>query len=124
MSKTEQPLSGAEFDSVEIPGVGVLRFGIPPPTDPDNKVSDLDRLVTENRGVIAAMNVDAKLEALSGAEFQREVGADPEKWAKRLYDAMEMQGEALRSEADRVAFLAGWLRDAMDAAAKQRSGSE
>ncbi len=57
---------------------------------------------------------------LSGAEFQREVAVDPEKWAKRLYDAMEMQGEALRSEADRVAFLTRWIRDAMDAAVKAR----
>jgi hypothetical protein len=55
---------------------------------------------------------------LSGAEFQREVAVDPEKWARRLYDAMEMQGEALRTEADRVAFLARWIRDAMDAAVK------
>ena len=60
---------------------------------------------------------------LSGAEFQREVGADADKWAKRLYDAMEMQGEALRSEAERVAFLAGWLRDFGDAAVKARGPS-
>jgi hypothetical protein len=57
---------------------------------------------------------------LSGAEFQREVAVDPEKWAKRLYDAMEMQGEALRSEADRVAFLASWFRDFGDAVLKTK----
>ena len=57
---------------------------------------------------------------LSGAEFQREVAADAEKWAKRLYDAMELQGEALRSEAERVAFLAGWLRDFGDAVLKAK----
>ena len=57
---------------------------------------------------------------LSGAEFQREVAVDPEKWARRLYDAMEMQGEALRSEADRVAFLAGWFGAFGDAVLKTK----
>jgi hypothetical protein len=57
---------------------------------------------------------------LSGAEFQREVAVDPEKWAKRLYDAMEMQGEALRTEADRVAFLTSWFRDFGDAVLKAK----
>jgi hypothetical protein len=57
---------------------------------------------------------------LSGAEFQREVAVDPEKWAKRLYDAMEGQGEALRTEADRVAFLASWFRDFGDAVLKTK----
>ena len=54
---------------------------------------------------------------LSGAKFQREVGADPEKWAAAFLAAYA-QAEGVRTDADRLAFVAAWMRDAMDAAVK------
>jgi hypothetical protein len=56
---------------------------------------------------------------MSGAEFQREVGPDPFKWAQRFLDAYAAS-DAVRSDADRLAFVASWFRDAMDAAVKAR----
>jgi hypothetical protein len=56
-------------------------------------------------------------EPLSGAQFQREVGADPDKWAAAFLAAYA-QAEGVRTDADRLAFVAGWMRDAMDAAVK------
>ena len=56
-------------------------------------------------------------EPLSGAQFQRLVGTDPEKWAAAFLDAYA-QAEGVRTDADRQAFVAQWFRDAMDAAVK------
>ena len=56
---------------------------------------------------------------MSGAQFQREVGADAEKWAARFMAAADAY-EGTRSDADRLAFVASWFRDAMDAAVKAR----
>jgi hypothetical protein len=59
---------------------------------------------------------------LSGAQFQRVVGVDPAKWAHEFYAAWvratapETAGQ-LNAMEDRQAFIAGWFRDAMDAAA-------
>jgi hypothetical protein len=56
-------------------------------------------------------------EPLSGARFQREVGADPDKWAAAFLAAYA-QADGVRTDADRQAFVASWFRDAMDAAVK------
>jgi hypothetical protein len=48
---------------------------------------------------------------LSGAEFQRAVGADPEKWAEAF-----MQQDCLSGRD--IDVIAGWFRDAMEAAVK------
>ena len=55
---------------------------------------------------------------LTGAQFRREVGADPEKWAAAFLAAYA-KAEGVRTDADRLAFVAGWMRDAMDAAVAQ-----
>jgi len=50
---------------------------------------------------------------LSGAEFQRHVGTDPEKWAEACYAVMRSpaaSGESLDGPG-RIAFLAQWFRD-------------
>jgi hypothetical protein len=52
---------------------------------------------------------------LSGAEFQRAVGTDPEKWAEAFVQS-EHLSEHLRDELRDV--LAGYFRDAMEAAVK------
>ena len=53
---------------------------------------------------------------MSGAEFQRAVGADPDKWAEafaqRAAAMSESLSDGLRDE------LAQWFRDAMDAAVR------
>jgi hypothetical protein len=54
-------------------------------------------------------------EPLSGARFQREVGADPDKWAAAFLAAYA-QADGVRTDADRQAFVAGWFATAMDAA--------
>ena len=58
---------------------------------------------------------------LSGAQFSRQVGVDPEKWAARFLVAY---GEAalMSTRADRLAFVTAWFRDAMEAAAKATHG--
>jgi hypothetical protein len=53
---------------------------------------------------------------MSGAEFRRHVGLDPERWAAQFLQAYAM-ADAVRTDADRLAFVTGWFRDAMDAAA-------
>jgi hypothetical protein len=58
---------------------------------------------------------------LSGAQFARQVGADPEKWAARFLDAAG-ELEVSRTKAERIAFTAAWFRDAMDAAVKAAHG--
>ena len=53
---------------------------------------------------------------LSGAQFRREVGTDPAKWAEAFVAAYAAAAdEGLRADADRTAFAAAWLRDYADA---------
>ena len=55
-------------------------------------------------------------EAMSGADFQRAVGDDPHKWAEAFLEAAcSVTG---KSKSERLAFVAGWFADAMDAARK------
>ena len=54
--------------------------------------------------------------AMSGAEFQRAVGTDPEKWAEAY---MQCADPAL-SRSHAVASLAQWFTDAMAAAVKAK----
>ena len=55
---------------------------------------------------------------MSGAQFQREVGADPAKWAQQFLAAYA-QAEGVRTDADRQAFVTQWMSDAMDAAVRE-----
>jgi hypothetical protein len=58
---------------------------------------------------------------LSGAEFQREVGDDPEKWAEAFDQAVRSRdGNAPNGHDERIAFWLPWFRDAMDAARKAK----
>jgi len=52
---------------------------------------------------------------MSGAQFQRAVGVDPQKWAAAFLAAYAA-ADHVRTDADRLAFVASWLRDAMMAA--------
>jgi hypothetical protein len=54
---------------------------------------------------------------LSGAQFSRQVGIDPEKWAARFL-AVYAEADGVRTDADRLAFVTAWFRDAMEAAVK------
>ena len=56
------------------------------------------------------------IQPMSGARFARYVGVDPEKWAEQFLQAYA-QADAVRTDADRQAFVAHWFADAMDAAA-------
>lgn len=58
---------------------------------------------------------------LSGAQFARQVGADPETWAARFLDAVTEVPTTL-SRVERIAFIAAWFRDAMAAAVKAAHG--
>ena len=60
---------------------------------------------------------------LSGAQFARQVGADPEKWAQNFL-AVYHENEAIHTDADRLVFVAGWFRDAMEAAVKAAGRQE
>ena len=53
---------------------------------------------------------------MSGAQFARYVGVDPEKWAEQFLRAYA-QVDAVRTDADRQAFVAGWFKSAMAEAA-------
>jgi hypothetical protein len=53
---------------------------------------------------------------MTGAQFARQVGADPKKWAAEFLRAYT--SESLRTDADRQAFVEAWCRDAMEAAVK------
>jgi hypothetical protein len=74
------------------------------------------------------MTDEPEYTTMSGAEFKRTVGADPEKWAY----ACLTHGRASVSgttpppreapPAEQVEFLARWFRDAMDAAVKAAKG--
>jgi hypothetical protein len=58
---------------------------------------------------------------MSGAQFRREVGADPAKWAAQFLAAYAT-AEGVRTDADRQAFVTDWFRDAMNAAAHDAMG--
>jgi hypothetical protein len=47
---------------------------------------------------------------LSGAEFRRAVGTDPDKWAEAMLQAMQ-RDDAPTADAERIAFVAAWLHD-------------
>jgi hypothetical protein len=51
----------------------------------------------------------------SGAQFQRVVGADAEKWAEAFISAYA-QADHVKTDAERKAFVATWFSDAMNAA--------
>jgi len=53
---------------------------------------------------------------MSGAQFARYVGTDPERWASQFLLAYA-QADAVRTDADRLAFVAHWFADAMQEAA-------
>ena len=55
-------------------------------------------------------------EAMSGAEFQREVVTDPARWAEAFLEAAH--SFTGKNKGDRLAFVAGWFADAMEAARK------
>jgi hypothetical protein len=55
-------------------------------------------------------------QSMSGAQFRRHVGVDPNLWAQQFLAAYAM-ADAVRTDADRQAFVAHWFADAMDAAA-------
>ena len=57
--------------------------------------------------------------AMTGAEFQREVADDPEKWAERFLAAYTAS-DAIHTDADRLEFITQWFADAMDAARKAK----
>ena len=55
---------------------------------------------------------------LSGAQFIRQVGADPEKWAGRFLDAWAAAPIEVGTRRGELEFVTSWFRDAMEAAAK------
>ena len=62
-------------------------------------------------------------EPMTGAQFRREVGTDPQKWAREFLVAYEAAPyDAVRTAADREAFVTQWFRDAMNAAAHDAMG--
>jgi hypothetical protein len=63
--------------------------------------------------------------AMTGAEFQREVADDPEKWAEAFDKeagrlSAETGGHWPHNREERIEFLAQWFSDAMDAARKAK----
>ncbi len=52
---------------------------------------------------------------MSGAEFQRAVGADPDKWAEAFLQRRHMLDV---KSLDLQVWVRGWFRDAMDAACR------
>ena len=58
-------------------------------------------------------------DTLTGAQFRREVGTDPQLWAREFLVAYEAAPyDAVRTAADREAFVTQWFRDAMNAVAQ------
>jgi hypothetical protein len=49
--------------------------------------------------------------AMSGAEFQKHVGRDPQRWADAIVQAYDRDGVHVAPVAERAAFFAGWLCD-------------
>jgi hypothetical protein len=54
---------------------------------------------------------------MSGADFQRAVGVDPVKWAAAFLQCYA-KADGVRTDGHRELYVAGWFRDAMDAARK------
>ncbi len=54
---------------------------------------------------------------MSGAEFRRAVGVNPEKWAEAFCQRVYAE-EGDGTYEERVAHLADWFRDAMEAAVR------
>jgi hypothetical protein len=50
---------------------------------------------------------------MSGAQFAREVGTDPERWAAQFLAAYAL-ADGCRTDADRLAFTTQWFRDFAD----------
>jgi len=59
---------------------------------------------------------------MAGAQFQRTVGTDAEKWAAAFLAAYA-SAEGLRTDADRTAFVTRWLRDFADACVAEEVGA-
>ena len=54
---------------------------------------------------------------MTGAQFRREVGTDPQKWAREFLVAYAAAHyDAVKTQDDREAFVTQWFRDAMNAA--------
>jgi len=60
---------------------------------------------------------------MAGAQFQRTVGTDAEKWAAAFLAAYA-SAEGLRTDADRTAFVARWLRDFADVCVAEAVGRD
>ena len=54
---------------------------------------------------------------MTGAQFRRYAGIDPERWAEQFLLAFRAGMPGLNSDAERQAFVADWFRSAMKAAA-------
>jgi len=53
---------------------------------------------------------------VTGAQFRREVGTDPQRWAREFLVAYEAAPyDAVRTAADREAFVTQWFRDFSEA---------
>jgi hypothetical protein len=60
---------------------------------------------------------------MTGAQFRRHAGTDPEKWSEAFL-AEYARADGLRTDADRLAFVTGWFRDAQDAAVAEAVGRD
>ena len=58
---------------------------------------------------------------MTGADFQRAVGVDPVMWAVAFLQCYA-QADGVRTDGHRELYVAGWFRDAMDAAVKAHAG--
>ena len=61
-------------------------------------------------------------DSLSGAQFARQVGADPEKWAGKFLDAWADAPIEVGTRRGELEFVTTWFRDAMEAAVKAAHG--
>jgi hypothetical protein len=59
---------------------------------------------------------------MTGAQFRRHAGTDPEKWSEAFWQTYDSDGPMPLDE--RVGFAAGWFRDAMEAAAAEAVGRD
>jgi len=60
---------------------------------------------------------------MNGAQFRRHTGTDPERWAAAFLAAYAQAGaDGVRTDADRLAFVAQWFRDAQEAAVAEAVG--
>jgi len=60
---------------------------------------------------------------MTGAQFRRYAGIDPERWAEQFLAAFRAGMPGMNSPAERQAFVANWFRDAMQAAAATAEGA-